>query len=199
MIDFVVTEEDPQKQKLYDAELCPEIKNETFNVEVAENVVEGLWKKHVSLPVSPPSLRFESSKNEHVYYAWDHEITFASTKNDIPVANLIHELAHAKLGALGIGPFVETHGPFFTLVFGQMWSTYSAQPYKVWKRRCGNQNLMIASELPDLSEYTWAVVREGGREYAVRPAQRAVEIGWNIVDTFSLNVKDNHPMSNVQT
>jgi hypothetical protein len=190
---FNYTDIDPQRQAVYDREkrMCAPVSGERIDQGAAQSIVEALWEKHVELPVRPPDIVFDQSVSQSSYYAWEHKITIKSSSLSVPTISLIHELAHAKLGALGIGPFVESHGPLFLRVFGQMWSTYSTEPYEKFANRSGD--LQIADSLPNLDEYSWAVVVEGGRNYAVRPATRAVEIGWNVHSTFSLNIQDNHP------
>lgn len=190
---FDYTNVDPQRQAVYDRQkdLCAPVSGERLNEGATQSVVKGLWHRHVELPVRPPTVSFDKSATEHTYYAWEHEITINSSPSSAPTVALLHELAHAKLGALGIGPFVESHGPFFCRIFGKMWSTYSTEPYETFVNRSGD--LQIADSLPDLSQHSWAVVVEGGRQYAVRPATRAIEIGWNVRSTFSLNIQDNHP------
>lgn len=190
---FDYTDVDPQRKLLYDRQkrMCAPVSDERLKEGAAQGVVKALWHKHVELPLRPPSISFDKSASEHTYYAWEHEITINSSSSDVPTLALLHETAHAKLGALGIGPFVESHGPLFCRIFGKMWSTYSTEPYQKFVNRSGD--LQISDSLPDLSEHSWAVVVEGGREYAVRPATRAIEIGWNVRNTFSLNIQDNHP------
>lgn len=188
---------DPQKQAIYDAQpgICRPVESEKLDREAAEAVVDGLWNEVVDLPLRPPSIRYEPENKRHVYYPWEHEITFSCKPSNTPTAHLLHELAHARLAGLGVGLYVEPHGPFFLAEFGWIWSIYADRSYGKWQKRCRNLNLRVSNNLPDLSSHSWAVVREGGRECAVRPAQRAVEIGWNIVRTFSLNIQDNHPMA----
>lgn len=196
MNDYDVRNRDPQKLAVYSADLCGNVEGETLSKEGTEAVLEALWTKHVQLPLRPPTLQFRKDiVDNHTYYAWKHEITFDASPESVPTAALIHEIAHAKLGAMGIGPFVESHGPIFLRVFANMWETYSARSSKDFVSRCSTSNLRVADEIPNLDGETWATVQEGGLQYAVRPAQRAVEIGWNVVNTFSTHVQDNHPMA----
>jgi len=193
----MIETDDPQKQAIYNCQLslCEPLDGEKLDAEAAEAALEGIWNEAVGLPLRPPSIRFSIENNDHTYCPWEHEIEFGCKSEKIPTVYLLHELAHARIAALGIGPFVESHGPFFMAEFGWMWSLYSTKDYNEWQRRCREQNIRISNELPNLSHHPWAVVKEGGREYAVRPASRAVEMGWNIVRTFTLNVQDNHPMA----
>jgi len=192
MISYDVADKDPQKKAVYQNNLCGDVSGETLSGEAARSVRKVIWESHVDLPVKKPTLNL--SGDRHTYYAWRHEITLRCPESSIKTSKLLHELAHAKLGVLGIGPFVETHGPLFLRVFGQMWSTYATKPEKEFFGRCESLNLKVASKIPNLSEYPWAVVEEGGMEYAVRPAQRAIEIGWNIIRTFNVGIAENHPM-----
>lgn len=193
---FTVSENDSQREAVYslEPEICRPVHDEVIGEGAAKSVTNALWETHIDLPLRPPRIVYNREKDIPTYYAWEHEITLNSKPNKTCVVSLIHEIAHAKLGALGIGPFVESHGSFFCYVFGQMWSTYTTKPYAIFERRCEDNNLLVSNGIPDLDEYPWAVVLEGGRKYAVRPAHRAIELGWNITKTFSLNIKENHPM-----
>jgi len=153
--------------------------------------LKGIWEEVVSLPLRPPLIRYKPEYNRHTYYPWEHQITFSSKPDKTPAVHLLHELAHAWIAGLGIVPFVETHGPFFLAKFGQMWSLYSAKSYQTWERRCQGKALRFSNQLPNLSSYRWALAKEGGRSLAVRPAQRAAQLGWNIENTFELIEK--HP------
>ena len=192
MISYDVVDKDPQREAVYQNNLSGGVNGEILSGEAAKSVRKAIWESHVDLPVEEPTLDF--SGDRHTYYAWRHEITLGCSESSVKTGKLLHELAHAKLGALGIGPFVETHGPLFLRVFGHMWSTYAVKPEEEFFSRCEDLNLKVAPEVPDLSEYPWAVVEEGGMEYAVRPAQRAIEIGWNIIRTFNVGIAENHPM-----
>lgn len=192
----MVKTKDPQKQAVYDCQcdLCEPLGGEKLGAEATEAVLERLWSEGLTLPLRSPSIRYDTDNKTHTYCPWKHEITFACKRRETPAVHLLHELAHARIAALGIGPFVESHGPFFLREFGRLWSLYSAKGYEKWRRRCESENLRVSEKSPKLSNHPWAVVREDGREYAVRPASRAVEMGWNIANTFTLNVQDNHPM-----
>ena len=187
---------DPQKQAVYDTqfELCRPLGNEMLPREAAEAAVRGIWEEAVSLPLRPPSIRYKPEYNRHTYYPWEHEITFSCKPDKTPTVHLLHELGHAWIAALGIVPFAETHGPFFLAKFGRMWSVYAAKSFQTWQNRCQARSLRISSKIPDLSSFSWALAKEGGRTLAVRPAQRARQLGWNIEKTFS-SIKKNHPMS----
>lgn len=189
---YEVTDRDPQKEAIYKNDLCGKVSGEVLSGEAARSVLKAVWESHIGLPVKEPNLAFNG--DNHTYQAWKHEITLSCSESSVETSKLLHEVAHSKLGALGIGPFIETHGPLFLRVFGQMWSTYAAKPEEKFFGRCENLNLEVAPKLPNLNEYPWAVVEEDGMEYAVRPAQRAVEIGWNIVRTFNVGIAGNHPM-----
>lgn len=189
---------DTQRQAIYDCEkeITEPIGSEELPAEVAEAVVEGIWNEVMDLPLRPPKLTCDASKSEHTYYAWKHEITLNCSPSSVPTTKLLHELAHAKLAGLGIGPFIESHGPFFVSEFGRMWAIYSGSGFYEWKKRCASRNLRFAQREPDLSGHLWAVVEEGGRQYAVRPSTRAVEIGWNVVQQFPTSeIEKHHPMA----
>ena len=188
---------DPQRDLIYESEreLTKPVGEETLPLDVAQSAAAKLWEETTELPVSPPSMQCMPQNREHMYYAWDHEITFASREKSVPTVKLLHELAHARLAALGIGPFISSHGRFFVSEFGRMWAIYTQNSFHEWRKRCAKIGLTFADRPLELSEHSWALVEEGGKNYAVRPAQKAVEVGWNVVDTFSLNVKENHPMA----
>lgn len=197
MLDYDLKKEDPQRDQFYkiQPELCSPISEEEIGPEAVESVKNYLWEEHIHLPLNPPEIEYKPSEERHFYFAWDHKITFATEPKNVPAAGLIHEMAHAKLGAIGIGPFIESHGGFFCRAFGQMWSDYTTESSTVFYKRCRENNLTVARKLPDLNPNPWAVVVERGKEYAVRPAHRAIEMGFNVKKTFNLNVKGNHPMA----
>lgn len=196
MLDYELKKKDPQRGHFYkiESDLCRPISGEQIDSEAIESVKSYLWDNHIQLPLNPPEINYNASADSHSYFAWDHEITLASNPDSVPVAGLLHEMAHAKLGALGIGPFIESHGGFFCRVLGYMWSDYTTNPSSEFFGRCRENNLTVARKLPNLNPNPWAVVVEGGKEYAVRPAHRAIEMGFNVKKTFNLNVKENHPM-----
>jgi hypothetical protein len=184
---------DPQQQAVYDSErfICGETDGETLSFEAAKAAAQALWEAHVDLPVGLPDFDFDAE--EHVYDPWRHRIKLAGRK--APTTKLIHELAHAKIAALGIGPLVESHGPIFCRVFGKMWSDYSKVSFNTFRERAEPQGISVADRMPDVSGSPWAVIEEPVGLYALRPAQRAVEMGLNVKKTFTLHVRDHHPMA----
>ena len=187
---------DPQKQAVYNSqfELCRPLGDEILPREAAQAAVKGIWEEVVSLPLRPPSIHYEPKYSRHRYYPWKHQITFSCRPNKTPTVHLLHELGHAWIAALGTTFFAETHGPFFLAKFGRMWSLYATKSFEMWQNRCQARSLRISSRVPDLSSHSWARVKEGGHRLAVRPAQRAIQLGLNIEKTFS-SIKKNHPMS----
>lgn len=184
--------DDPQKQVVYENEsrIFKETNGEVLPFESAQSAAQAIWETRLSLPIPLPDLDFNAER--HAYDPWRHQIKLAGGK--APMTKLIHELAHAKIGAIGIGPLVESHGPIFCRTFGQMWSEYARIDFDVFRDRAEQFGISVANRMPNLSGAPWAVVQDLKGDYALRPAQRAVEMGLNVRKTFTLHVRDHHPM-----
>lgn len=189
----MIETKDPQQSAVYDNEqkICEETADEFLPLEAAEAAAEAVWKRQVDLPVPKPNFRFDAC--EHVYDPWKHQVKLAGRR--APVTKLLHELAHAKVGAIGIGPLIESHGPIFCRVFGKMWSQYTTIGFETFRDRAESFDISIANRMPDLSGASWALVEDPEGLYALRPAERAVEVGLNIRKTFTIHVRDHHPMA----
>jgi len=105
-MEFALEEEmiktrDPQQKAVYDNErfICKEPDGEALTFEAAEAAAQAIWENHVDLPIRLPDFVFDAT--EHAYDPWSHQIKLAGRK--APTTKLIHELAHAKIGAVGIG------------------------------------------------------------------------------------------------
>jgi len=186
--------EDRQKQALYEwqSRLCEPIENETVPLETAQIASESLWKKRLPLPLDAPTIITEKRK-EHVYDPWSHVVRMNARDSSVPVMYLIHEMTHAVIGAMGVGPVVASHGPLFCHEFGKLWSIYTTKNFSEWKRRCNHCGLFVAEKWPDLEEYEWAVVQENENCYAMRPARKAKTLSLNIEKVFTKI--DHHPLA----
>lgn len=189
----MIVRNDPHKEAIYECEeyLCGGVRDERMDEEASSSIVKHVWSEEVELPVERPSLKYDDSG--HFYCPWNHDIVLSSKPRNTPVRKLLHELAHAKIAVYGIGPLVESHGPIFCLSFGQLWSTYTTKPFSEWAERCRDCNLKVASRWPSLDSFSWALVQEQKGEYAMRPAERAIQIDLNVVETFE-DVK-HHPLA----
>lgn len=193
-----MTTEDRQKRAIYEwqSKLCDPVGDEELSLEAAESVLEALWENRVDSPLDSPTLSVRSESG-HFYDPWDHSIQMDSTESSVPVVHLLHEAAHAVIGAMGVGPVTASHGPLFCYEFGKAWSLYTTKDFSEWERRCNRHGLFVAKGWPDLEGYDWAVVQEDGSCYAMRPAQKAVRMGYNIRETFE-DITD-HPLSRTRS
>lgn len=186
--------EDRQKDILHEwqGRFCKPVSDETLPLEASRSILEALWDRRFGLPLDAPSLSTEDRSN-HFYDVSRHSIRMGARPSSVPTMHLLHEIAHAVIGAMGIGLVTAKHGPLFCYEYGKLWSAYTTKDFSVWERRCNRSGLFVAQKWPDLEGYDWALVEENGSRYAMRPAKKAEELELDVAHTFA-DIK-NHPLS----